>query len=195
VILAGGVSSRFGGLPKGLALVAGSRVLDRVAKVLRSQTDGLLLVANDASADSWLPGVRRVVDVQPGRGPLAGIHAALLNAATAVLVVAWDMPFVAEPLLAELRRRGKSGRCAVVPESSAGRLEPTCAFYAPACASEIERWLSSGRSGAAAFLDQCPGVERVSVTEVERFDDPSRLFFSINTPAALQQAEALAALS
>jgi molybdopterin-guanine dinucleotide biosynthesis protein A len=166
-----------------------------VAAALRDETDELLIVANDASADSWLAGVRRIADVQPGRGPLAGIHAALLHAETAVLVVAWDMPFVAAPLLAELRRRGRSGHRAVVPESTPGRLEPTCALYAPACGSEIERWLSSGRSGAAAFLEQCEGVDRLSVAEVARFGDPSRLFFSINTPAALQQAEALAALS
>jgi molybdopterin-guanine dinucleotide biosynthesis protein A len=166
-----------------------------VAAALRDETDELLIVANDASADSWIPGVRRIADVHPGRGPLAGVHAALLHAATAVLVVAWDMPFVAGPLLAELRRRGRSGQRAVVAESAPGRLEPTCALYAPACASEIERWLSSGRSGAAAFLEQCEGVDRLSVAEVERFGDPARLFFSINTPAALRQAEALAALS
>ena len=195
MILAGGVSSRFGGLPKGLAIVAGSRVVDRVATALRDETDQLLIVANDASADSWIPGVRRIADVHPDRGPLAGIHAALLHTATAVLVVAWDMPFVAAPLLAELRRRGRSGHRAVVPESAPGRLEPTCALYAPTCTTEIERWLTSGRSGAAAFLEQCEGVDRLSVAEIERFGDPARLFFSINTPAALQQAEALATLS
>ena len=132
-------------------------------------------------------------DVRSERGSLVGIHSALARANQSVLVVAWDMPFVPRPLLAELRRRG-SGHRAVVPESAPGRLEPTCALYAPACASEIERWLSSGRSGAAAFLEQCEGVDRMPAAEVERFGDPARLFFSINTPAALQQAEALAAL-
>jgi molybdenum cofactor guanylyltransferase len=166
-----------------------------VAAALRDETDELLIVANDASADSWIPGVRRIADVHAGRGPLAGIHAALVHAETAVLVVAWDMPFVPKPLLAELRRRGQSGPQAVVPESAAGRLEPTCALYSPPCASEIERWLSSGRSGASAFLEQCEGVDRLSATAVQRFGDPARLFFSINTPAALQQAEVLAALS
>lgn len=175
--------------------MGGSRVVDRVAAVLRNETDQLLIVANDASADAWIPGVQRIGDVHPGRGPLAGIHAALVHTATAVLVVAWDMPFVATRLLAELRRRGQSGHRAVVPESAPGRLEPTCALYTPACGSEIERWLSSGRSGAAAFLEQCEGVHRLPVAEVERFGDPARLFFSINTPAALQQAEALATLS
>ena len=175
--------------------MGGSRVVDRVATALRAETDDLLLVANDASADSWLSGVPRIADRHAGQGPLAGIQAALLHTEAPVLVVAWDMPFVAPSLLAELRRRGRAGPRAVVPESAPGRLEPTCALYAPTCASEIDRWLSSGRSGASAFLEQCSAVDRVSVAEVERFGEPSRLFFSINTPAALQQAEALSAIS
>jgi molybdopterin-guanine dinucleotide biosynthesis protein A len=102
------------------------------------------------------------------------------------------MPFVSRALLAELRERGCEGHAAVVPESADGRLEPACALYAALCRAEIERWLDSGRSGAAAFLHQNPATHRISLAEVARFGDPSRLFFSVNTPAALKQAEALA---
>jgi molybdopterin-guanine dinucleotide biosynthesis protein A len=124
---------------------------------------------------------------------LGGIHAALVQSASKILVVAWDMPFVPPALLAELRRCGRVGHVAAVPESADGQLEPTCALYAPACGRELEAWLDSGRSGAMAFLTQCPGVHRMSVAEVRKFGDPARLFFSVNTPAALEQAEALAA--
>jgi molybdenum cofactor guanylyltransferase len=170
-------------------------VIDRVAEALGATTDDLLLVANDSGADAWLPGVRRIRDVLPNRGPLGGIHAALAQSANAILVAAWDMPFVAPTLLAELRRRGRAGHAAVVPESAVGQLEPACALYTLACRRAIEVWLDSGRSGAAAFLTQCPGVHRIAAAEVTRFGDPARLFFSVDTPAALEQAEALAALS
>jgi molybdopterin-guanine dinucleotide biosynthesis protein A len=172
--------------------VAGERVIDRVVATLRGTTDDLLLVANDPAADTWLPGIRRIADVRPGLGPLSGIHAALTYSAEAVLVVAWDMPFVTPALLAELRRRGRGSHNAVVPESADGQLEPACALYAATCRAEIERWLDSGRSGAVAFLEQCPGVRRIPAAEVASFGDPSLLFFSINTPAALEQAETLA---
>jgi molybdopterin-guanine dinucleotide biosynthesis protein A len=165
-----------------------------VAAALRDTTDDLLLVANDSGADAWLPGSRRIADARPSLGPLGGIHAALAHSTSAVLVVAWDMPFVAPALLAQLRRLGRAGHAAVVPESSDGRLEPACAWYASACLADIERWLDSGRSGATAFLRQCPGVHRISVREVSEFGDPERLFFSVNTPAALEHAETLAAL-
>lgn len=170
-------------------------MIDRVAAALRATTDDLLLVANDPAADAWLPGVRRVGDVWLDRGPLGGVHAALMHCGGDVLVVAWDMPFVAPTLLGELRVRARSGYSAVVPESAAGQLEPTCALYAESCRLNLERWLDSGRSGASAFLMQCPDVLRIPVAEVSRFGDPARLFFSINTREALEQAKAFAALS
>ena len=175
-----------------MASVGGERVIDRVAAALRRTTDELLLVANDRAADGWLPGIRRIPDVLRDRGPLGGVHAALAESADPVLVVAWDMPFVTRELLAELRRRGRGGYAAVVPESAVGRLEPACALYTPECRYALEAWLSGGGSGAAAFLAQCPGAYVVSVEEVRRFGDPARLFFNVNTPAALEQAEALA---
>ena len=136
-----------------------------------------------------------IADIRRGVGPLGGIHAALVHANCAILAVAWDMPFVAPGLLSELRRRARAGFTAVVPENASGQLEPTCAYYGPAAAIHIERWLESGRSGASAFLEHCPHVDHVSLADVERFGDPSRLFFSINTPAELADAEALAAYS
>ena len=57
VILAGGLSSRYGGLPKGLERVGGRRIIDRVADVLGDVTDDLLLVANHPDAAAWLPGM------------------------------------------------------------------------------------------------------------------------------------------
>lgn len=191
MILAGGLGSRFGTRPKGLAIVGGERVVDRVAAALRETTDRLLLVANDPAADGWMPGIRRVSDVHRGVGPLGGIHAALAKSGGAALIVAWDMPFVSPALLSELRRLGGAGYTAVVPESAPGMLEPTCAFYAGESRPALDDWLDSGHSGAAEFLTRCAGVHRVPAAEVARFGDPARLFFSVNTPDALERAEAM----
>jgi molybdopterin-guanine dinucleotide biosynthesis protein A len=194
VILAGGAGARFGPKPKGLSTVAGTRIVDRVASALAAVTDRLVLVANDPAAGDWLPGVPVVADLRPGRGPLSGIHTALAHTTGPVLAVAWDMPFVATALLAEIRQCGRAGHRAVVPESAVGRLEPACAFYAGESRPAIERWLEERRSGATAFLEQSEQVHRLVVAEVERFGDPARLFFSINTMPDLEQAEAMAAL-
>ena len=189
VILAGGQSSRYGGRPKGLERVHGSRVIDRVAAVLAAETDSLLLIANDLDAASWLPGVRVESDVRPGIGSLGGIHAALVHARTPVIVVAWDMPFVPPGLIAELRARGADADV-VAPESGSSRrgLEPLCAFYSQACVAPIEHALDADDRRVVGFFEQVR-VARVPAEDVRRFGDPERLFMNVNTPGELALAE------
>lgn len=187
-ILAGGRALRFGGLPKGLERVGGRRVIDRVAATLAAAADDLLLIANDPSAASWLPGVRVAADVLPGNGALGGIHAALTRAERPVLVVAWDMPFVSAPLLAALRALGRSADVAV-PESDSQRgVEPLCAYYDPACIGPIERRLDAGDRRVVGFYDDVR-VMRLSNADVRRFGDPAVLFMNVNSPDELVLAE------
>lgn len=192
VVMAGGAASRYGGLPKGLEKVGGRRIIDRVADGLRDVTDDLLLVANDPSAADWLPGVRVVGDLVPNAGGLGGIHSALHHAASPVLIVAWDMPFVPTALLARLRELG-DGADVAVPESGSRRgVEPLCAFYAPSCLPAIERSLAEGDRRVVGFHSQVR-VARLPVDEVSAFGDPERLFMNVNTPDDLAIAEAHAA--
>ena len=189
VILAGGQASRYGGRPKGLERVHGARVIDRVAAALGAETDSLLLIANDPAAEEWLPGVRVETDVRRGIGSLGGIHAALVHARTAVVVVAWDMPFVPQALIAELRARGEDADV-VAPESGSSRrgLEPLCAFYSRECIAPIERSLDADDRRVIGFFDQVR-VARVPAEEVRRFGNPERLFMNVNTPGELALAE------
>ncbi len=184
VILAGGGATRFGGQPKGLQVVDGARIIDRVASALRAASDELLLVANDPQASTWLPGVRTVTDVRRGEGALGGLHAALAHAqGRAVLAVAWDMPYASEGLLRALRAAGERGFEACVPESeTSGRgVEPLCAWYAPSCLAAIERRLDAGDRRVVSFFDDVR-VARLSAAEVSQWGDPARIFFNVNTP-------------
>jgi molybdopterin-guanine dinucleotide biosynthesis protein A len=195
VVLAGGLAARYGGRPKGLERVDGMRIIDRVATALRAAADDLLLVANDAAAATWLPGVRVASDVRAGAGSLGGIHAALVRADTPVLVVAWDMPFVTPDLLRALRALGEQGFDAAVPESSSVRgLEPLCAYYTPACVNAIEHRLDIGDRRAIAFYDDVR-LGRLNASAVAEFGDPARLFLNINAPEDLARAGELAAPS
>lgn len=187
VILAGGEATRFGGEPKGLRLVEGRRIIDRVADALRAAADELLLIANRPDAISWLPGVRIAADLRPGCGALGGIHAALAHAAPhSVLVVAWDMPYANSALLRALRTRGESGWDAVVPESTtSGRgVEPLCAWYAPSCLPAIERRLDAGERMAVSFLEEVR-TARLSRDDVLQWGEPAHLFWNVNVPEDL----------
>ena len=189
-ILAGGRSTRYGGLPKGLERVRGVRIIDRVRAALEPVVDDLLLIANDDAAAEWLPNVRCERDVLQGVGSVAGIHAALTHAGSAVVVVAWDMPFVPTQLLRTLRDAGAHADAAV-PESDSSRrgLEPLCAYYGSECIGAIEGRIASGDRRVVAFYDDIR-LARVSADVVAQFGDPSLLFMNVNTPEERVLAEA-----
>lgn len=187
VILAGGGATRYGGRPKGLERIGGSRIIDRVARALASVTDELLLIANDPSAPTWLPGVRTLPDLRAGEGALGGVHAALAHAGSDIVLVAWDMPFVPAVLLEELRRRGEAGDAdAVLPSSDGSRrgVEPLCAWYGAACLPAVAAALDAGDRRVIAFHDAVR-VARMPVEEVQRYGDPTLLFANVNTPQEL----------
>ena len=191
-ILAGGRATRYGGMAKGLEQVRGRRIIDRVRAALEPVVDELLLIANDDAAAGWLPGVRTERDVLADVGSVGGIHAALAHAASPVLVVAWDMPFVPTALLRALVLSGASADAAV-PESDSRRgVEPLCAYYSPTCLPAIERHIAAGDRRVIGFYDDVR-VARVPAEEVARFGDPAVLFMNVNTPEERVLAEAHAA--
>ncbi len=188
MILAGGRATRFGGAAKGLERIGSVRIIDRVAAALDGVCDRLLLVANAPDAGTWLPGARVAPDVLPGFGSLGGLHAALAHAGTAVVVVAWDMPFVPAGLLAALRTEGDLGATAVIPDAGSGP-EPLCAYYARDCCPVAERLLRAGERRARALGDAV-GARRFDAGQVARFGDPHTLFRNVNTPHDLDAARA-----
>lgn len=191
-ILAGGRSTRYGGVPKGLERVHGRRIIDRVRTAIEPVVDDLLLIANDPAAAEWLPDVHCAADVLRDVGSVAGIHAALVHAGSPVLVVAWDMPFVPTALLRALRDAGPAVD-AVVPESDSRRgLEPLCAYYGPACAGAIEARVAAGDRRVVAFYDDVR-VTRIAAERVMEYGDPALLFMNVNTPEERVLAEAHAA--
>jgi molybdopterin-guanine dinucleotide biosynthesis protein A len=180
-ILAGGGATRFGGKPKGLEVVGGERILDRLARVMAAAFDAPpLLVANAPEAPDWRPDLRTVPDVRPGLGSLGGIYTAVVQAPAPVVCVAWDMPFVTEGLLRRLAD-GLLEHDACLPQSDGRRgVEPLCAAYGPACRDAIARSLDEGDLRAIAFHARI-GVGILPLSEVVRFGDPELLFFNVNT--------------
>lgn len=189
-VVAGGRSTRYGGAPKGLLEVGGQRILDRVVEALAAATGSLpALYASAPDAASWRPGLAVHPDVVPDIGALGGILTAVETAGP-VVCVAWDMPFVPAALLRDLAE-GLASADAVIPESGSRRgLEPLCAAYGPACGPAIRAALARGDSRAIGFHGDVR-VARLPKDAVLKYGDPDVLFFNINAPLDLQQAEAL----
>lgn len=191
-VLAGGSGTRLGGVAKGLLEVGERRILDRVLAALAGASDAQIIISNDPGAQAWVPGVRVVGDLRRERGALAGIHTALVYAETAVLVAAWDMPFLDVGLLRALRSLGERRGSAAIPESATGR-EPLCAYYPRSARQAAEAVLASGERRVGAFVEALPTIAVFSAAQVAHFGDPKRLFLNVNTPDDLAEARRLAA--
>jgi molybdopterin-guanine dinucleotide biosynthesis protein A len=131
-----------------------------------------------------------VADVRPGLGALGGIYTAVVETPAPVVCVAWDMPFVAAPLLRELAA-GLATHDAMLPWSRGRRgLEPLCAAYGPGCRDAIAAALDAGDLRAVAFHPRI-SLGILPLSEVRRFGDPERLFFNVNTADDLASADGL----
>jgi molybdopterin-guanine dinucleotide biosynthesis protein A len=190
-ILAGGGATRFGGKPKGLELIGGERILDRLVGVMTAALgEPPLLVANAPEAAAWRPDLRTVPDVRPGLGSLGGIYTAVVEAPAPVVCVAWDMPFVSESLI-EALAAGLGHADAVLPQSSGRRgVEPLCAAYGPACAEAMAATLEAGDLRAIGFHDRIR-VGILPLEQVRTLADPELLFFNVNTADDLAKADQL----
>ncbi|HEX5963378.1 MAG TPA: molybdenum cofactor guanylyltransferase [Gemmatimonadales bacterium] len=189
--MAGGGATRFGGKPKGLELVGGERILDRLARVMTAALgEPPLLVANAPDAGSWRPDLRTVSDTRPGLGSLGGIYTAVNESPAPVVCVAWDMPFVSEPLIRALAD-GLDQYDAMLPQSGGRRgVEPLCAGYGPACREAIAETLAAGDLRAIGFHDRIR-VGILPLTQVRALADPDLLFFNVNTADDLAKADQL----
>ncbi len=192
-IIAGGAAARFGGDPKGLALVGGRRIVDRLVDAfVGALGQPPLLVANAADAQTWRPDLRVFHDVRPGCGALGGLYAAIHGAPAPVVCVAWDMPFVSAELIKALADR-LGAHDAMLPESiGPGGLEPLCAAYGPGSGPAMGASLDAGEYRATAFHSGIRlGV--LPLAEVRQLGDPARLFFNVNTRADLETANRMIA--
>jgi len=193
VVLAGGVSRRFG-RSKALAEIGGAPLIRWSMDALGAAGLPVGVVTADESIGATLQ-VSSRPDIEPGLGPLGGLWTALEWALergdTAVLLLGCDMPFVTGEVIRLIF--GRAGSAAAVAPMGADGLQPLCALYTPACLPEIEKRIhSDDRSlhGLLAAVD----AEQVSEQEVAAVADPNIVFWNVNTEAdGTRAAELLAA--
>ncbi len=184
-ILAGGTGDRMGG-DKAMRLLGGRPVVSYLMAGLGGLADDLFIAGGDAETFTRF-GLPVCADHFSVRASLVGIYSALASARRRrCLVVACDMPF-ADPELIGLLARLAPGYDAVIPESAGGR-EPLLALYSRSCMGEMRRGIEAGDLRIMDSLSRLH-VRYVSRSEVESVCDPRRVFFNVNTPAALVTAE------
>ncbi len=183
-VLAGGRSSRMGS-DKAFLQFEGRTLLARALDLLRALTSEVRIVG---TAAKFAPYGRVIEDVYPGRGPLAGIHAAL-SASTAELnlILAVDLPFVSEALLRFIVEQAGGADAVVTVPRIAGGFQPLCAVYRCAFAPLAQAALEAGRNKIDALF-AATTTRILEEPELSRFAFSAAMFDNLNTPEDLRRA-------
>ncbi len=188
VLLAGGRGSRLGGgLPKALVACAGRTLLERARATLNALCDDVVVVAPGSLALP-VPERERVADPPRASGPLPAMVAGLgARAHDEALVLAVDLPLVAEGALAALRAR-RGGARALVPRPG-GMAQPLAAWYASGAAGALAAALAAGERSVIAAVQ---ALEPVWVEDdaLARLPGGREAWLNVNTRDDLAVAEA-----
>jgi FdhD protein len=177
VILAGGESRRMGS-DKSLLPLHGARFIDHAYRRLTELFAEVLIVTNSPDLYLDLP-CRKVADLYPAQGSLAGIHSGLRQAASErIFVVACDMPFLVPATIAHLCRLAGDWDV-VMPRGEQGP-EPLHALYHKNCLPAMEKLLAAGGRKIVSFFHEV-AVREVNGAELAAIDPEGISFRNINT--------------
>ena len=101
VILAGGRSRRMG-VNKALLEIDGVTVIERMARLLKEIFSEVILITNTPEEYAFLQ-LKMHPDIYLNKGPLAGIHSALLNSQTEKnFIISCDIPFMTAEVIKDM---------------------------------------------------------------------------------------------
>jgi len=186
VILAGGQSSRMGS-NKALLPFQGGRFIEAIYRQFAELFPEVLLVTNTPEQYNFLP-CRKVADLYPGLGALAGLHAGLHHAANPyIFAVACDMPWLNNTLIRRLAAQ-RHAADVVIPQTENG-LEPLHALYGKQCLGPMEEALSTNRRRIISFFPQVR-VQQLPPEQIAAIDPAFDSFRNVNTPEDYYQLRA-----
>jgi molybdenum cofactor guanylyltransferase len=176
------------GRPKATLLIEGRTMLERQIRLLYTVARGVAIVGGSLAFSKEF-NVRHVPDVVTGRGPLAGIYAALLETKTEFnLVLGCDLPFINRRLLGYLAVRAVDGGTDVtIPRSRDGRLQPLCAVYRRRTVHAIRASLAVGENRLRSFFPKVRGA-MIPWSDLAGAGFGSFIFDNMNTPRDYEYA-------
>ncbi len=175
IILAGGKNSRMG-TDKGLLLIDGKRMVERIASVLKPLVDEIIIITNGHNYDYL--GYHTYKDLFRDCGPMGGIYTALQVSKTERnFIVSCDMPFLTEELVQFIIKNSVDTEIALPLHHE--KLEPLCAVYDKCCLLKLEELLKSKEWGLQAALKHFT-VKQISIPDTLLKEN---YFTNINTPA------------
>lgn len=181
VVLAGGLARRMGGVDKGLQLLQGRPMVQWVLAGLAPQVDRVLISANQNLERYAEFGCAVLPDRIAGfAGPLAGLHAALMQTTTPLLATApCDSPFLPQDLVMRLHAAMSAAGAQLAVARSGGRVHRAFSLVRREVLPQLDAFLVAGGRKV--------GLWHAALKVVEAdFDDEAAAFDNINTIAELQ---------
>jgi molybdopterin-guanine dinucleotide biosynthesis protein A len=180
-ILLGGKSSRYGS-NKAFVEIEGVRLVDRVARVMKSIFHRIVLLTNTPEEYAFLE-TPMVEDLIKGLGPMGGIYTGLMTLSDeAGFFVACDMPFLSESLIRHMVDV-RDDFDIVVPRMD-WMLEPLHALYSKKCLPVIHEAIGQDQHQILKCFAELR-VRYVDEEELRLWDPELRSFFNINKPQDL----------
>jgi len=180
-ILLGGKSSRYGS-NKAFVEIEGVRLVDRVARVMKSIFHRIVLLTNTPEEYAYLQ-TPMVEDLIKGFGPMGGIYTGLMTLSDEVgFFVACDMPFLSESLIRHMVDV-RDDFDVVVPRMD-WMLEPLHALYSKKCLPVIRETIRQDQHQILKCFAELR-VRYVDEDELRLWDPELRSFFNINKPQDL----------
>ncbi|TPI39030.1 molybdenum cofactor guanylyltransferase MobA [Mesorhizobium sp. B3-1-9] len=197
IILAGGQARRMGGGDKPLLSLGDDRLIDHVARRLKSQVATLGLNTNGDPARFAALDLPVLEDTVPGHaGPLAGILTGLEWATTQtscrwLMSAAGDTPFFPGDLVERLVAAVHDRPGAIAVASSGGRWHPTFALWPLGLRDALRHYMVDEDNRRVSDFMQRQGYVEVEFPMIEAGNQKIDPFFNVNTPDDLAAAERL----
>jgi molybdopterin-guanine dinucleotide biosynthesis protein A len=196
IVLAGGVSSRFG-QDKGILKIANKPLIKHVIDAVNPVVDETIVVTNSQDriteyAKVVTTDVRFAIDSCESKGPLIGALTGFGSAhGKYALLLPFDTPFVSREVVSLLFELCL-GKAAAIPRWPNEQIEPLHAVYQTKLALEAAKSaVSEGKLTMRAMIEKLRGVRYVSTLVIQQLDPDLRAFFNINTPLDLKKAMAM----
>jgi molybdopterin-guanine dinucleotide biosynthesis protein A len=196
IILAGGVSKRFGQV-KALVQIVGRPLISRVSERAREAVEEVIVVVSSSdqmeSYESLFPEKTRiVVDVEDSHSPLVGALTGFMNVhGDYSILLPSDTPFVSKEVV-KLLFDISLNMDAVIPRWPNGYIEPLQAVYRTSSALAATREVvSKGETRLQSMIYLLRRVRYLSTMVIREIDPHLDTFFNINTPSDLKRAEKL----
>jgi molybdopterin-guanine dinucleotide biosynthesis protein A len=196
IVLAGGVSSRFG-QDKGILEIANKPLIKYVIDAVNPVVDETIVVTNSQDriteyAKVVATDVRFAIDSCESKGPLIGALTGFGSAhGKYALLLPFDTPFVSREVVSLLFELCL-GKAAAIPRWPNEQIEPLHAVYQTKLALEAAKSaVSEGKLTMRAMIEKLRGVRYISTLVIQQLDPDLRAFFNINTPLDLKKAMAM----